>query len=164
MHYLPLVTYESGILYTYSRITIPLMKNRTLLREIAKIGVGLFLADFLSVLWLGSYGFFPLTILGVTWTSSSILPIAALDVGLIILLAHFAWRTRLPASPSEKTLLRAAGLIFLIVCLAHLARLAFGFDILLGDFAVPMWLSWAGVVIAAYLSYSSFHFAHRTKG
>jgi hypothetical protein len=139
------------------------MKNRTLLREIAKIGVGLFLADFLSVLWLGSSGFFPLTILGVTWTASSILPIAALDLGLVIILAHIAWRTHLPATPSEKSLLTIASLIFLIVCLLHLARIAFGWDVLLGDFDAPMWLSWAGVIIAGYLSYSCYHFARRAK-
>lgn len=135
-----------------------------MLRDIAKVGVGIFVADLASVLWLGASGFFPLTILGVTWTADSILPIAALDIGIIILLIHWGWHTRGPVrSPSERTLLLVAGVIFLLVALAHLARLAFGLDVALGDFAVPLWLSWVGVIIAAYLSYSSFHFALRGK-
>jgi hypothetical protein len=132
------------------------------LREAAKIATGLVIADLASVLWLGAAGFFPLTILGVTWTETSILPIALCDVALIILFVHFGWNTRVPLrSPSEKTLLLVAGIVFLIVALAHLLRLALGLDILLGDFAVPLWLSWFGVLVTAYLSYSSFHFAMR---
>jgi len=136
----------------------------TFLRDIAKIAVGLFLADLLSVLWFGAAGFFPLTILGVTWTQSAILPIAAFDIGVIVLLVHFGWHTKLPVrSPSEKSLLMIAGIVFLIVALAHLLRIGLGLDLILGDFAVPVWLSWIGVFVAGYLSYSSFHFALRGK-
>lgn len=134
------------------------------LREIAKVAIGLFIADLFSVIWLGSYGFFPLTILGVTWPSDAILPIAIFDIGVALLLAHYAWHTRMPLrSPSERVLLMIAGTVFLIVALVHLTRLAFGAALILGDFAVPLWLSWFGVVITAYLSYSSFHFALRGR-
>lgn len=132
------------------------------LREIAKVAVGLFIADLASVLWLGAAGFFPLTILGVTWTATAALTTAVFDIAVIILLIHFGWNTRVPLrSPSEKTLLLIAGVVFLVVALAHLLRLALGIDIALGDFIVPVWLSWFGVVVTAYLSYSSFHFAMR---
>jgi hypothetical protein len=132
------------------------------LREAAKVAVGLFIADIASVLWLGAAGFFPLTILGVTWTATAALTTALFDVAVIILLVHFGWNTRVPLrSPSEKTLLMISGVVFLVVALAHLLRLALGIDIALGDFMVPVWLSWFGVVVTAYLSYSSFHFAMR---
>ena len=132
------------------------------LREAAKVATGLVLADLASVIWLGAAGFFPLTILGVTWTESSILPIALCDVALIILFVHFGWNTKVPLrSPSEKTLLMIAGFVFLIVAAAHLLRLALGWQLILGDFTVPLWLSWFGVVVTVYLSYSSFHFAMR---
>ena len=135
-----------------------------MLRDLAKVGVGVFVADLASVIWLGAAGFFPLTVLGVTWTADAILPIAAFDIGIILLLIHIGWNTRGPVrSPSERTLLIAAGIVFLVVALAHLARLAFGLDLALGDFAVPLWLSWFGVVVAGYLSYSSFHFAMRSR-
>ncbi len=139
------------------------MKHRNVLRELAKIGVGLFIADLVSVLWFGSAGFFPLTILGVTWTASAILPIAAFDLALIILLSHYAWRTRVPASPRERTLLYVVGLVFLVVCLVHLARLAFGWTIILENVEAPLWLSWFGAIGAGYLSYASFHFGARAK-
>jgi len=135
-----------------------------LLRDLAKIGVGLFIADLFSVIWLGSAGFFPLTVLGITWTADAILPIALFDVAVVLLLIHLGWRTKLPVrSPSERTLLMIAGCVFLIVALLHLLRLLFGLGLALGDFSIPVWLSWFGVVIAGYLSYSSFHFAFRKK-
>jgi len=133
-----------------------------LLRDIAKVGVGLFAADLVSVIFLGTAGFFPLTILGVTWTSSAILPIAFFDLAVIVLLVHWGWHAKLPVrSPSERTLLLIAGTVFAVVCLIHLLRLAFGWGAILGTFAIPLWLSWLGVLIAGYLSYSSFHFALR---
>ena len=133
-------------------------------RDIAKVAVGLVAADFISVIWLGTAGYFPLTILGVTWTADSILPIAVFDLGLIILLAHYAWGTRLPVrSPSERGLLMSAGTVFLVVGMLHLLRLAFGWSVILGGFAVPLWLSWVGIAVTAYLSYSSFHFALRPR-
>lgn len=133
-------------------------------RDIAKVGVGLFVADLACAIWLGTAGFFPLTILGVTWTSDAILPIAVFDIAMIILLVHWGWHTKMPVrSPSEKGLLTIAGLIFLVVAVFHLLRIAFGWSLILGDFEAPLWLSWVGVGIAGYLSYSSFHFARRGR-
>ena len=130
------------------------------LREAAKVGSGLVLADIISVLWFSAAGLLPVTILGVTWTSAALPEILVFDIALLLLLVHYGWSMRMPvSSPSERTLLMIAGLIFLVVALVHLARLAFGIDIILGDFAIPLWLSWVGVIFAGYLSYASFHFA-----
>lgn len=134
------------------------------LREIAKIGSGIVIADIVSVLWLASAGFLPLTILGVNWTNAMVPEILVFDVALLLLLIHFGWKMRLPiTSPSERVLLMFTGVIFLIVALAHLARLTFGWSLILGNFEVPLWLSWVGVIITGYLSYSSFHFARRVR-
>lgn len=133
------------------------------LRELAKIAVGVFIADILCGIWLGTAGLLPITILGVTWTASYIVPGIVFDLAVIILLSHYAWGTTLPSAPRERTLMYIAGIIFLAIALIHLARLAFGVSILLGDFSVPLWLSWLGVVIAGYLSYASFHFAGRRR-
>jgi hypothetical protein len=134
--------------------------NHHSLREIAKVGSGLVLADLISVLWFSAAGLFPMSILGVTWTSQAVPEIAIFDIALLILLVHFGWNMRLPVqSPSERTLLKVAGFIFLIVSLAHLTRIAFNWSFILGDFVIPVWLSWFGVIIAGYLSYASFHFA-----
>lgn len=134
------------------------------LREIAKIGVGLVAADLVAVFWFSTNGFFPLTLLGVTWGASAIAPIVVFDLALIVLLAHYGWSMRLPiSSPSERALLLFAGAIFCIVALAHLVRVAFNLRVILGGAILPMWLSWVGIAIAAYLSYSSFHFALRGR-
>ncbi|MFA5745150.1 MAG: hypothetical protein WC887_02975 [Candidatus Paceibacterota bacterium] len=138
--------------------------RHTNLREIAKVGVGLVIADIVCGIWLASAGFFPLTMLGVTWDVSVLGPGIVFDLALILLLAHYGWHMRLPiSSPSERGLLKLVGSVFLIVALIHLVRLAFGWNFILGGIEMPLWLSWAGVVILGYLSYSSFHFALRGK-
>lgn len=134
------------------------------LREAAKIATGLVIADLISVLWLSGVGFFPLTILGITWTAAAIAPIVIFDLALILLLAHYGWNMKLPIqSPSERRLLIFIGAVFLIIAVLHLIRIAFGVDLVLGSIAVPVWLSWLGVIIPGYLSYSSFHFALRAQ-
>jgi hypothetical protein len=60
-------------------------------------------------------------------------------------------------------LLVIVGIVFLVVMLLHLARLVFNLNLALGSFDVPVWLSWVGVFITGYLSYSSFHFAAKKK-
>ncbi len=139
------------------------MKHHAM-REIAKVGVGLAIADLLSVLWFSSAGFFPLTILGITWSTSAVVPIVIFDLALILLLAHYGWSMRLPIeSPTERGLLKLAGFIFLVVSLLHLLRIAFGWDLILGGVTIPIWLSWLGVLVPGYLSYSSFHFAFHKR-
>lgn len=134
--------------------------NHHTLREIAKVGVGLVIADIVCGLWLSTSGLLPVTILGVAWGPSFIVPGVTFDLALILLLAHYAWNMRLPiTSPSERTLLKITGIVFLVVALAHLTRLMFNADIILGGFEIPLWLSWVGVIVTGYLSYASFHFA-----
>ena len=137
------------------------MHNR-FLREAAKVGVGLVIGDIICGIWLASAGLFPLSFLGVTWSTSALAPGFVLDVSLIILLAHYGWNTHSPIKPaSERPLLRLVGLIFLVVALLHLVRLAFGLNLVLGSVTVPLWISWFGIMVAGFLSYASFHFAKR---
>jgi hypothetical protein len=132
------------------------------LREIAKVGTGLILADLIGIFMFSGFGFFPLSMLGVTWTGAMVPEMAVFDVALLVILTHFGWNMRTPvSSPSERTLLLITGIIFLVLALAHLIRLMFGIDFILGDFQIPAWISWVGVAVAAYLSYSCFHFAAR---
>lgn len=138
--------------------------NQHTLREVAKVGAGLVIADLVSVIWMNAVGLLPLTILGVTWTSTAVLPIVVFDSALLILLVHYGWNTSLPIkSPTEKWMLVIAGTIFLAVAILHLTRLAFGWAFILGEFVVPTWLSWVGVLLAMYMSQASFHFALRPR-
>ncbi len=138
--------------------------NHYHLREIAKVGTGLVLADIVSVFWFSAVGLLPMSILGVTWTTSMIPEIVIFDLALLLLLIHYGWKMKLPiSSPSERTLLNATGIIFLIVALVHFIRITFGLQIILGDFMIPFWFSWVGIIITGYLSYASFHFANMRR-
>jgi hypothetical protein len=138
--------------------------NHTTLRELAKIGVGLVVADIISTLWYSAGGLLPMTLLGVHWTATMVPEILVFDIALLLLLVHFSWNMKLPIqSPSERTLLVFAGIIFLAMAVGHLAQLGFGTHLWLGDFMVPHWVSWIGILIAAYLAYACFHFTKLIK-
>ncbi|MBU6491092.1 hypothetical protein KGQ25_03010 [Patescibacteria group bacterium] len=131
-----------------------------ILREVAKVGVGLVMADIICSVWLSSAGLLPITVLGIAWSVSAVWPGIVFDLALILLLAHYGWNMKLPiTSPTEGGLLKLIGIVFLIVALLHLVRIAFGWNFILNEVNVPIWLSWLGVFIPGYLSYSSFHFA-----
>ncbi|MEK7519275.1 MAG: hypothetical protein AAB565_00595 [Patescibacteria group bacterium] len=46
-----------------------------------------------------------------------------------------------------------AGIIFLLIFILHLFRLIRGWDGVIGDWVLPMWLSWVALVITGYLAY-----------
>lgn len=54
---------------------------------------------------------------------------------------------------SQKTYNNFTGLIFLMVLIMHLLRVLKGWDVAIGDYSVPVWASWVGIVVAATLSY-----------
>ncbi len=136
------------------------MNHKHLLREIAKVAVGLVIADIICGLWFSSAGILPVTLLGISWGASAIVPGVVFDLVLVLILAHYGWNMRLPIeSPNERNLLMFVGIVFLVVALLHLVRIAFGWNLILAEVGVPIWVSWFGVLIPGYLSYSSFHFA-----
>jgi hypothetical protein len=54
---------------------------------------------------------------------------------------------------TTKTFCAIAAVIFALVALLHLLRLAAGWPIVIGTWTVPMWLSWIGLAVGAVLSY-----------
>lgn len=52
----------------------------------------------------------------------------------------------------QKTFLRLAATIFAVISLAHLARVAVALPITIGQWTVPMWLSWLAFLVAGSLS------------
>ena len=52
-----------------------------------------------------------------------------------------------------RTYALTTGLIFLIIALLHLARLIFGWEAIIGGWAVPNWVSVVALLVAAYLGY-----------
>ena len=50
-----------------------------------------------------------------------------------------------------KTYLLISAVIFSLVCLGHLLRIAFGWPLVIGTLDVPMAVSWMGMIITAGL-------------
>jgi hypothetical protein len=61
----------------------------------------------------------------------------------------------------QKTFDLAAGLVFALVALLHVLRLYAGWPIVIGNWAVPLWFSWIGFVVAGALSYGGLRLAAR---
>jgi hypothetical protein len=55
-----------------------------------------------------------------------------------------------------------AAAVFLLIALGHALRLLFGCHVTVENVVVPIWISWIGLAIAAYLAYQGFRLA-RTK-
>jgi hypothetical protein len=60
---------------------------------------------------------------------------------------------------SRKAYLLVAASIFSLVCLLHLARIVFGWPLVIGSWSVPMWLSWVGLIVTGALAYFGFSLA-----
>ncbi len=133
------------------------------LHEAAKFLSGVIAADFLTHLWLWSSGLLPVQFLGITLTADMASAMLIFNAALFIVLVYYGWHIgRLPAI-RERGYLLIVGIIFAAVALVHLSRLLFNFDLVLGGWEVPTWLSWIGTVVTVYLSYMSFHIAARVK-
>lgn len=133
------------------------------LREAAKFCAGLVAADLLTILWAWSNNLFPITTWGVSWSSDVVLPGVVFDAALIILLVHYGWHLGRIPRPKERTYLLVAGVVFSVVALAHLMRIFTQGDFVIWGWAVPLWLSWIGTLVAVYLAYASFHFSARSR-
>lgn len=57
---------------------------------------------------------------------------------------------------SPKLYYKTTATIFLIIGVLHLARIVYGWEAQIGEFEVPMWMSFVAVAIAGYLSYRGF--------
>jgi hypothetical protein len=57
-----------------------------------------------------------------------------------------------------------SGLLFALVAVGHLLRVVNDWPILVGDMAIPMWLSWFGTVVPAFLAAWAFRIAGSRSG
>jgi hypothetical protein len=49
-----------------------------------------------------------------------------------------------------------AAAVFSLIALGHAIRLFFGWHVKVENVAVPVWISWIGLAVAAYLAYQGF--------
>src|SRR3989344_4127910 len=129
--------------------------KKQLLHELAKLGAGLVLGYFLAVLWILSQGSFPVTFYGAEFGIDTAAQIILFDIALFIILVHYGWH--LGSTPRLRThvYFLTVGVILGIVSLAHMVRIFTGIDIAIIGWSVPLWVSYIGTLVAAYLSYMS---------
>lgn len=137
--------------------------RRQRLHELAKFGSGLVAGDFLGLLWFATQGIFPVSFLGMQFSSDMILPGLVFDAALFIILVHYGWHIGKTPFLRERTYLLIAGVVFGIVAAAHLIRVFTGIDVAIAGWSIPLWLSWIGTAASAYLSYMSVHLALRMR-
>lgn len=57
---------------------------------------------------------------------------------------------------TQKTFSMTAGVVFSLIALAHIFRVAFQVEWVLQGVTVPMWASWVALFIAGFLAYEGF--------
>jgi CHASE2 domain-containing sensor protein len=62
---------------------------------------------------------------------------------------------------NQKVFSLVAGLIFLVVALAHALRLVFGWHVMLQGWSVPVWVSWIAFLISGFLGYEGLRLSRR---
>lgn len=139
-------------------------KHQHILREISKFAAGLIAGDILFGVWGFSAHIFPMNFMGVIFTESMGIMLIIFDLILLGLLVHYGWREDFHApTVQKKAFFIIIGIILGVVSILHLVRLLFGVQVDIGGWIAPFWLSWFGTIVAAFLSYESFHFAHSSK-
>jgi len=63
---------------------------------------------------------------------------------------------------SQKIFSVVAGLIFLLIAVMHVLRLALKWEVVLNGWSVPMWVSVVAMVIAAYLAFEGLKRSRRS--
>ena len=137
--------------------------NRRSLQEVAKFAAGLVAADLITLVWLAQSKLLPVHFMGLSFGPEMVVPGVIFDLALLLILMHYGWHIGKIPGPREHTYLIIVGVVFTIVALAHLWRIFATGELVLMGWVVPLWLSWFGVAIAAYLAYSSFRFALHVK-
>ncbi len=138
------------------------MKRRSL-QEIAKFAAGLAAADLITLVWLAQTNLLPVHFMGLTFGPEMVVPGVIFDLAVLFILIHYGWHIGKIPAPREHTYLLIVGVVFTLVAVAHMWRLFSSADLSVMGWGVPLWLSWFGVAMAAFLAYTSFRFALHVK-
>jgi hypothetical protein len=60
-----------------------------------------------------------------------------------------------------KTFCLVAGVIFAVVALFHLVRIVMDWSVIIGNWSIPMWVSWVALIVAAGLSFLGLRLSQR---
>lgn len=64
---------------------------------------------------------------------------------------------------NKKTYYYSVSVIFAIIAVLHAVRIYSGWDAQIGDMMIPLWISWAAVLIAGYLAVRGWTLASESK-
>ncbi|PIT90531.1 MAG: hypothetical protein COU22_01660 [Candidatus Komeilibacteria bacterium CG10_big_fil_rev_8_21_14_0_10_41_13] len=127
------------------------------MRDLAKFLAGFMVADFLTLIWFYAKGLLPISTLGITFTERGVVFGMIFDIIIIMFLVYHGWHLeKSKRSSKEMSFHVIAGIIFTLVAIFHLSRLIFGWQMVLGDWNAPYWLSALGAVVTGFLAYFSF--------
>jgi hypothetical protein len=60
-----------------------------------------------------------------------------------------------------KTFCLVAGVIFAVVAVFHLVRIVMDWSVIIGNWSIPMWVSWVALIVAAGLSFLGLRLSQR---
>jgi len=64
---------------------------------------------------------------------------------------------------STKTFSTVTGVLFSLITLLHICRLALSWQVAVDSAVIPMWVSWIAIPVGGFLAYQSFKFAGSAK-
>jgi hypothetical protein len=64
---------------------------------------------------------------------------------------------------NSKSFFLIAGTVFGIVAIAHLLRIVMSLPVTIGEWGVPIWASWAAVIVAGGLSFIGLRLARAAQ-
>ena len=57
--------------------------------------------------------------------------------------------------------LLVSGVVFALVALAHVVRVIYALPVTVDSYSLPMWVSYLGTLVPAFLAFSAFRLAFR---
>lgn len=57
---------------------------------------------------------------------------------------------------NQKSFDAIVGSIFSVITALHLLRIVYGWNAVIGGWTVPLWLSWAAVILGVFFAYHAF--------
>ena len=63
---------------------------------------------------------------------------------------------------SQKSFSLAAGVLFLLIALGHVLRIALGASLVVQNIPIPMWVSWIAFIVTGFLAYEGLRLSRRS--
>jgi len=63
----------------------------------------------------------------------------------------------------RSTFTLVAAVIFAAIAVLHAIRIFYGWEAVIGGWAVPMWFSWVALVVSGYLAWNGWQLAQKPR-